>query len=91
MIILRLPFVPVRLAWGTTKLGYRTGRLLGWRRVFLVGVGVAIGLLVAPVPGRELRARLRERLEAWQSMTSPTEGGIIDLSAREPVGTEASS
>ena len=42
--------------------GYKTGRFVGYRRltVFLLGVGV--GLLLAPVPGAQLRAIIRERL-----------------------------
>ena len=59
----RLLFLPARVGIGTTRLGmkagYRTGRLLGYRRVLLFGIGVAVGLLVAPTPGRELRARLQ--------------------------------
>lgn len=47
-----------------TKVGYRTARLLGFRRLFLIGIGVAIGLLIAPVPGRQLRAKLAELLES---------------------------
>lgn len=42
--------------------GYRTGRLLGYRRVTVFLLGVAAGLLLAPVPGAQLRAMLRERL-----------------------------
>ncbi len=41
---------------GTTKLGvkagYRTGRLVGYRRLVVFGVGVVVGLLIAPTPGR---------------------------------------
>ncbi len=40
----------------------RTVRFVGYRRVSLLLVGIAIGLLVAPVPGAELRARLRRTL-----------------------------
>jgi hypothetical protein len=61
--MISLLFLPFKVAIGSTKLGYKTGRLLGYRRVFLVGVGVAIGLLVAPVPGRQLRAKLLELIE----------------------------
>lgn len=46
-----------------TKVGYRTARLLGFRRLFLIGLGIAIGLLIAPVPGRQLRAKLSELAE----------------------------
>jgi hypothetical protein len=68
MILLKLLWLPVRMVFGTakvsTKVGYRTGRLVGYRRIFFLAVGLAVGLLVAPVPGRELRARIRRRLEA---------------------------
>jgi hypothetical protein len=65
--MLRLVTFPVRAgvhvgATGT-KVGYRTARLLGFRRLFLLGVGIAIGLLIAPVPGRQLRAKLAELAE----------------------------
>ena len=59
----RLLFLPAKVGVGTTKLGvkagYRTGRLLGYRRVLVFGIGVGVGLLIAPTPGRELRARLQ--------------------------------
>jgi hypothetical protein len=55
---------PVRLVVLPVKVGYRTGRLLGLRRILLIAIGVAIGLLLAPTPGAELRARLRKEVEA---------------------------
>jgi hypothetical protein len=62
--LLRLLFLPAKVGVGSTKLGvkagYRTGRLLGYRRLFVFGAGVAVGLLVAPMAGRELRAKLQE-------------------------------
>jgi len=65
--LLRLIFLPAKVGVGTTKLGvkagYRTGRLLGYRRIFVFGAGVVLGLLVAPVTGREARAKLRELFE----------------------------
>ena len=60
-------FFPARAGVGTTRLGvkagYRAGRLLGYRRLFLIAFGVGIGLLIAPVTGRELRARLQALAE----------------------------
>lgn len=57
-----------RLGWWTARLPgrvtVRTGRLLGLRAVVLFVAGLAIGLLFAPGPGRELRAKLRRRAEA---------------------------
>ena len=68
MILLKLLWLPFRIGIGTTKIGvktgYRTGRLVGYRRLFVFGAGVAVGLLVAPTPGRELRSMIRRRMEA---------------------------
>jgi hypothetical protein len=65
--LIRLLFLPAKVGVGTTvmgaRLGYRAGRLFGFRRVLLFGAGVAVGLLVAPVPGRELRRRIQQELE----------------------------
>jgi hypothetical protein len=61
--LLTRPIVwPVRSASFAASTGFRAGRLLGYRRLTYVAIGVAIGLLVAPIPGRELRRRLQERL-----------------------------
>jgi hypothetical protein len=46
----------------SAKATRRTVRFVGYRRVALLLVGIAIGLLLAPVPGAELRARLRKQL-----------------------------
>lgn len=66
--LLRLIFLPAKVGVGTTRLGvktgYRTGRLLGYRRLFLFGLGVGVGLLVAPTTGQEARDRLRRFLES---------------------------
>jgi len=65
--LLKLIFLPARVGVGTTKLGmkagYRTGRLVGYRRLVLFGVGVGVGLLVAPTTGQEARDRLRRFVE----------------------------
>ena len=94
MILLKLVWLPVRLVFGTakvgTKVGYRTGRLVGYRRIFVLGVGVVVGLLVAPVPGRELRAAIRRRLEArgvtgivLTKLDGTAKGGVVIAIARE--------
>jgi osmotically-inducible protein OsmY len=61
--LIRLIFLPARVGLGTTKLGmkagYRTGRLLGYRRLFVFGAGIVVGLMIAPMAGRELRAKLQ--------------------------------
>src|SRR5437762_13437182 len=53
---------PVKAGKLGVSAGYKTGRLFGYRRltVFLLGVGG--GLLLAPVPGAQLRSMLLERL-----------------------------
>ena len=62
-MVVRTLLLPAKVGVGGTKLGlkagYRTGRLLGYRRLFVFAVGVGVGLLIAPMAGRELRARLR--------------------------------
>jgi hypothetical protein len=67
MFLIRLIFLPLRIALGltsvTAKTSYRTGRLLGYRRLVVFGVGVAAGLLLAPVPGRQLRARIQDEVD----------------------------
>lgn len=59
-----------RTAAGSARLGFRAGRLVGYRRLGVLLVGVVVGLLVAPVPGRELRARLAARMQG--GAVSPT-------------------
>ena len=72
--LIRLLFLPAKVGVGTTKLGvkagYRTGRLLGYRRLFVFGAGVAVGLLIAPVTGREAREKLRRALESRHTASS---------------------
>ncbi|MBK9178939.1 MAG: BON domain-containing protein [Acidimicrobiales bacterium] len=61
-LLARIALLPARVAGATLGASYtagvRAGRLVGYRRLALIGMGVLIGLLVAPVPGRQLRARL---------------------------------
>lgn len=77
--LLRLLFLPAKVGVGTTrfgvKAGYRTGRLLGSRRVALFAAGVGVGLLIAPLTGREARAKLQELWAGRQS-------GGADLATR---------
>jgi hypothetical protein len=65
--LIRLLFLPAKVGIGSTRLGikagYRTGRLLGYRRLLLFGIGVGVGLLVAPMTGRELRVRLQQLID----------------------------
>ena len=78
--LLRLLFLPAKVGVGTSKLGvktgYRAGRLVGYRRLFLFGAGVGVGLLVAPMTGREARAKLQSLLEERRT------GGMGDLAEK---------
>lgn len=78
--LIRLIFLPAKLGVGSAKLGvktgYRTGRLVGYRRIFLFGLGIGVGLLIAPMTGREARAKLQELLEARRG------GASTDLAER---------
>jgi hypothetical protein len=62
-LLSRLVVWPVKTSVGSAKVGYKTGRLLGYRRIFVFGLGVAVGLLLAPTTGAALRARIRELLD----------------------------
>lgn len=61
--LLRLILLPAKVGVGTTKLGVKTGylagRLLGYRRLVVFAAGVGVGLLIAPMTGREARAKLQ--------------------------------
>ncbi|HEY2813427.1 MAG TPA: BON domain-containing protein [Acidimicrobiales bacterium] len=81
MLLVRIAFLPVRLAYKTTglatKVGYRTGRLFGYRRLFVFGLGVAVGLLVAPMAGPQLRAKLKELLSGARLPSDPELGDQV--------------
>jgi hypothetical protein len=81
MIVVRLALFPFRLGITTTKVaaktGYRTGRLLGYRRLFVFGLGVAVGLLLAPVPGARLRQAIREALGSSMPPSDPELGAQV--------------
>jgi hypothetical protein len=85
-LLTRLVVWPVKAVTGTTKLttkgaakatagsfkaGYKTGRLLGYRRMAFLGAGVGIGLLIAPRTGRETRELVRSRLEERGLLSPP--------------------
>jgi hypothetical protein len=92
-LLTRLVVWPVKAVTGTTKAttkgaakatagsfkaGYKTGRLLGYRRMVVLGAGVGIGLLIAPKTGRETRELIRTRLEERGLLSPP-------MSEEEPV------
>jgi hypothetical protein len=81
MLVVRLVFFPVKLGTAATKVaaktGYRTGRLLGYRRLFVFGLGIAVGLMIAPGPGRELRAKLQALLSGAPSPSDPELGDLV--------------
>ena len=75
--LVRMLLLPFRLVLAALAVGFRAGmlvariparasarvgRAIGPRAILALVVGVAIGLLFAPGPGRELRRRVRERL-----------------------------
>jgi hypothetical protein len=77
MFLIRLFLLPFRLAFAAIgtffRIGFRLGsiparvggraaRLVSARGWLFLVVGVAVGLLVAPVPGRELRLKLQALL-----------------------------
>ena len=49
-------------------------RFIGIRRLTLLGLGAAAGLLLAPTPGRELRAKLKDRLAPAMPLALPPVG-----------------
>ena len=66
---LRLVVVGFRTGFLSARFTRRTVRFIGYRRLALLLVGVGIGLMVAPVPGAELRRRLRVAVESRSGTT----------------------
>lgn len=75
-LLTRLVVWPVK----SLELGFKTGRLLGYRRIIVFGLGVAVGLLVAPTTGAVLREKLRALIEG--DMTNDP------VPAESPIGRE---
>jgi hypothetical protein len=84
--LLTLPFKLLGLGFktgaGSVKLTRGTVRLVGYRRLFVFGLGVAVGLLIAPGPGADLRAKLRAKLEELQGAGLGGAGEQVDLAAK---------
>ncbi|MBA2283475.1 MAG: BON domain-containing protein [Acidimicrobiia bacterium] len=80
IFLLTLPFrvlgLGFKLGRGSTKVTHRTLRLVGYRRLFVLGTGVAIGLMIAPMPGDRMRARVKTMVEGLAG------GGPADLAAK---------
>jgi len=70
--LLRLILLPGKVG---VKTGYRVGRLVGYRRIFVFGAGVTVGLLLAPMTGRELRTKI-------QGLVGERRSGGGDLAAK---------
>jgi osmotically-inducible protein OsmY len=81
--VFRTLLLPVRLSYGVGKAGVKTGyyagrlsvgttyratRFVGLSRLLAMGVGVGIGMLVAPTSGADLRDRLRRH---WEARNAP--------------------
>ena len=81
MFLLRLVFFPVKVGTTATKVaaktGYRAGRLLGYRRLFVFGLGICVGLMIAPGPGRELRQKLQALLAGAKAPSDPELGDLV--------------
>jgi hypothetical protein len=86
-LLTRVIVWPVKLGAGSARLGYQTGRLVGYRRIVVFGLGVAVGLLVAPMTGAALREKLQALLDGDLAndpvpAESPPGMHIVDLTAR---------
>jgi hypothetical protein len=81
MLVVRLVFFPIKVGTAATKVaaktGYRTGRLLGYKRLFVFGLGIFVGLLIAPGPGAELRAKLQSILKGVVPPSDPELGDLV--------------
>jgi osmotically-inducible protein OsmY len=77
LTLLTLPFRLLGLALlvvaGVTKLARGTLRAVGYRRIALLVTGALAGLLLAPVPGEQLRSRLREVLDERRGAAPPAD------------------
>ena len=86
MFLLWLVTLPFRIVFGftglTTKTAYRAGRLVGYGRLFWIAAGVGIGVLIAPGPGREMREKLKARVDELTGAGGGFGGGDSELADR---------
>ena len=77
--LLTRPIVwPLKTAGYSAAAGYKTGRLVGYRRIFVFGLGVVVGVLLS---NKELRDTIVEKV---------TGGGAIAELPPAPVTTPRS-
>jgi hypothetical protein len=78
--VFRLLLLPIRLPLKTAGLALR---LAGLRNAIVLAIGIAIGLLIAPVTGAETRRRLKELMDERRTMGAD---GPSVRQASEPLG-----
>lgn len=62
----------VKMAMMPLKVVGLTAKVIGYRRVALLGTGVAIGMVVTPVSGPELRRKISEEIAKRRAGSEPT-------------------
>jgi hypothetical protein len=87
--VIRTVTFPLRVTYGAGKLGVKTGyaagrmsartgykvtRRVGVSRLLALGLGVAIGILIAPTSGQDLRDRL---LRQWEARRAPASDDAV--------------
>ena len=64
-------FFLFRLDFSPVKILLFVARILGYNRLFLFGLGVFVGLCVAPRTGQQFRERLRQLIEGDRPVAPP--------------------
>lgn len=59
-----------RLLFSPLKIILIIARIMGYNRFVIFLLGIAVGLLVAPTTGAELRARIRAEVEARRAVSA---------------------
>ncbi len=75
MFLIRLITLPFRLAFTSAKVGYGTGRLVGFGRLATFGAGVATGVLLA---SPQARAAARSGVAAVRAAVQPVDPAATD-------------